>query len=97
MLDLKLIKEDIADINPDALLADGLDEAIIGVGNQFTNTPVVVYDYDKCIEIFMRDNDWDYEDAMDWMQFNVIGSYMGEGTPIFMTVFKPGPDEQPSS
>tara|TARA_R110000824_G_scaffold6612_2_gene30541 strand:+ start:7310 stop:7588 length:279 start_codon:yes stop_codon:yes gene_type:complete len=87
MLDLKLIKEDIADINPDALLADGLDEAIIGVGNQFTNTPVVVYDYDKCIEIFMRDNDWDYEDAMDWMQFNVIGAYMGEGTPIFMTVF----------
>ena len=35
----------------------------------------------------MRDNDWDYEDAMDWMQFNVIGAYMGEGTPIFMTVF----------
>jgi hypothetical protein len=87
MLDLKLIKEDIADINPDALLADGLDEAIIGVGNQFTNTPVGVYDYDKCIEILMRENDWDYEDAMDWMQFNVIGAYMGEGTPIFMTVF----------
>ena len=85
---LKLIKEDIADINPDALLADGLDEAIIGVGSQFTNTPVVVYDYDKCVEILMRDNDWDHEDAIDWMQFNVIGAYMGAGTPIFMTKFE---------
>tara|TARA_R110002020_G_scaffold81803_1_gene202925 strand:- start:107 stop:379 length:273 start_codon:yes stop_codon:yes gene_type:complete len=87
MKDLKLIREDIADINPDALLADGLDEAIIGIGAQFTNVPVVVYDYDKCVDIFMRDNDWDYEDAIEWMQYNVIGSYLGEGTPIFMTVF----------
>jgi len=34
-----------------------------------------------------KDNGWDYEDAMDWMQFNVIGAYMGVGTPIFMTAF----------
>ena len=84
---LKLKREDIGLINPDAMLADGLDGAIIGYGHQFTNAPVAIYDYDKCIEIFMKDNDWDYEDAMEWMQFNVVGAYVGPGTPIFMTVF----------
>jgi len=84
---LKLTREDIADINPEAIIFDELDEAIIGVGKQFTGAPVVVYDYDRCIAIFMRDNDWDHEDAIDWMQYNVLGAYLGEGTPIFMTVF----------
>jgi len=79
--------EDLASINPDALLADGLNEAIIGFGHQFTTAPVAIYDYEKCIEIFMRDNDWGYEDAMEWMQYNVVGAYVGSGTPIFMTVF----------
>ena len=84
---MKIRFEDITDINPNALLADGLDEAIIGFGHQSSTAPVIIYDYDKCIEIFMRDNDWDYEDAMEWMQFNVIGAYVGAGTPIFMTTF----------
>ena len=87
MSDLRVRKEDIADINPDALLADGLDDAIIGFGHQCGSPPVVIYDYDRCVEIFMRDNNWDHEDAMEWMQFNVIGAYVGPGTPIFMTVF----------
>ena len=46
--------QELADLNPDALLVDGLNEAIIGFGHQFTNAPVAIYDYDKCIEIFMK-------------------------------------------
>ena len=80
--------EELADINPEALLVDGLNEAVIGFGHQFTSAPVAIYDYDKCIEIFMRDIGWDHEEAMEWMQFNVIGAYMGTGTPIFMTKFE---------
>ena len=79
--------EELAALNPEALLVDGLNEAVIGFGHQFSNAPVAIYDYDKCIEIYMRDNGWDYDEAMDWMSFNVIGAWMGEGTPIFMTKF----------
>jgi hypothetical protein len=25
-----------------------------------------------------------YEDAIEWMEFNVVNAYYGEGTPIFM-------------
>jgi len=80
--------EELSALNPDALLVDGLNDAIIGFGHQFTNAPVAIYDYDKCIEIYMRDNGWDYEEAMEWMSFNVIGAWMGAGTPIFMTKFE---------
>ena len=80
--------EELAALNPEALLVDGLNEAVIGFGHQFSNAPVAIYDYDKCIEIYMRDNGWDYDEAMDWMSFNVIGAWMGEGTPIFMTKFE---------
>jgi len=79
--------EELAALNPEALLVDGLNEAVIGFGHQFLNAPVAIYDYDKCIEIYMRDNGWDYDEAMEWMSFNVIGAWMGEGTPIFMTKF----------
>ena len=80
--------EELAALNPEALLVDGLNEAVIGFGHQFSNAPVAIYDYDKCIEIYMRDHGWDYDEAMEWMSFNVIGAWMGEGTPIFMTKFE---------
>tara|TARA_A100001388_G_scaffold62945_1_gene43953 strand:- start:6342 stop:6566 length:225 start_codon:yes stop_codon:yes gene_type:complete len=63
--------------------ADGLDDAIIGVGLQFDKPDRLIYDYDKCIDILMKLNNWTDEEAIEWMEFNVRGAYVGEGTPIF--------------
>ena len=79
------IRNDIAYVNPEALLVDGLDEAIIGIGHRAGSLPVAVYDYDKCVEVFMKLNDWDFEDAIEWMEYNVVNAWHGEGTPIFMS------------
>tara|TARA_R110002094_G_scaffold24477_1_gene36734 strand:- start:3 stop:281 length:279 start_codon:yes stop_codon:yes gene_type:complete len=84
MVNVNDIVGEISRINPAALTADGLDAAIIGYGSQHGTDPVVIYDYDTCVEIFMKDNDWDYDGAIEWMEFNVVGSYVGTGTPIFM-------------
>ena len=46
--------EEIEDINPEALLCDGFDEAIIGIATDFT-TPRIIYSVTKCIEILMKD------------------------------------------
>ena len=81
------IREELAALNPQALLADGLDDALIGWGLQATKMPVAIYNYDKCVEIFMRDNDWDYEGAIEWMEYNVVSAWHGEHTPIFMRQF----------
>lgn len=64
------------------LLADGLDEAFIGIGWQF-NTPFAVYDRDKCIEI-LESQGMTPEEAQEYFYFNTQGAYVGEQTPIFL-------------
>tara|TARA_B100000287_G_scaffold358405_1_gene350070 strand:+ start:558 stop:824 length:267 start_codon:yes stop_codon:yes gene_type:complete len=76
--------EEIAKINPSALVCEGFDEAIIGWGAQHGSEPVIIYDYLACLKVLMRDNDWDMDEAGEWMEYNVVNSYAGKGTPIFM-------------
>ena len=63
--------------------ADGFDDAIIGVGRQVDKPDRLIYDYDKCLLILMTDQSFTEEEAIEWMEFNVKGAYVGEGTPIF--------------
>jgi len=64
------------------LLADGFDEAFIGIARQFTN-PFAVYDREKCIEILTA-NGITEDEAEEYFQFNVEGAYVGESTPAFL-------------
>ena len=75
------------------LLADGFEEAFVGIGNQHTKEPVAIYDREKCIEILVRrfsksgrkDEDDLYTEAVEYLDFNVTGSWVGDRTPIFMS------------
>lgn len=72
------IKEKLSEINPDAILWDGLDSAIIG----FTNDGKAVYDIDKMIIETQQMNDISFEDATEWVDFNILNAYVGEYTPV---------------
>lgn len=65
------------------MLADGFEDAFIGIGRQFSNPPYAIYDRQKCIEILMQD-DMDYDEAEEYFEYNVQGAYVGESTPCFM-------------
>jgi hypothetical protein len=76
----------IGDINEHALFADGFDGAIIGYD---AISYCVVYDYNKCLEILMNGQPEGYEgmtypEAHEYMEFNVVGAYVGDFTPIFL-------------
>ena len=73
-------------MNPDALLADGLDDALIGFASRCGMDTVAVYDRDKCIEVLMRNEGFTYDGAQEWMDFNVEGAYLGPGTPMYLTL-----------
>ena len=64
--------------------AEGLDEALIGTAFRIDLGEILVYDYDKCVDIFMDINGWTEDEAIEWVDFNVVGAYVGEGTPIFV-------------
>ena len=78
-------KELIAEHNPDALLADGFDDAIIGIGNVACSQPVVVYDKDTCVNILVDRDGMSEEDAWEYLDYNTFGAYVGENSPIFIT------------
>ena len=65
------------------LLADGFEDAFIGVAESFGTAPKACYNYDACIDILMKD-DMDYGEALEYLEFNVTQAYVGERTPAFI-------------
>ena len=54
--------------------ADGFDEAIIGYCRICGREDVLAYDYWKCIDILKERDGMSAEDAIEFMEFNVIGA-----------------------
>ena len=81
-------KEQIAELNSEALFADGFDDALIGYN---ANSFCAVYDYDKCMEILMQpsltSDKMTREEAHEFMEFNVVSAYVGDFTPSFVHTF----------
>jgi hypothetical protein len=63
----------------DLLIADGFDDAIIGIDDSSMR---VIYSVDKCVNILMLGG-MDLDEAIEYFEFNVRGSYVGEKTPIW--------------
>lgn len=59
--------------------ADGFDDAVVGIE---VNTFRLVYSIDKMIAILTKD--MSYEDAIEYLDFNVFSAYVGEKTPIYI-------------
>lgn len=80
MIDLDLAVEYWDDL----LLADGFNKAIVGIQE---DTGIVFYSREKVIQILMEDLELDLIDAIDYAEFNVFNTYVGEKTPVFLHDF----------
>lgn len=63
------------------LKADGFDDAVIGIE---LSSGRLVYDTDKMVHILMNDEEMTEEDALEYLDYNVINAYVGEQTPIYI-------------
>lgn len=61
------------------LIADGFDSAVIGIDE---NSMRLIYSVEKCINILMGQG-MEMTEAVEYFDFNVSGSYMGDKTPIW--------------
>ena len=78
----QFIEEYYPDEQNHILLADGFDEAFLGVGCSCGGKNVAIYDRAKCIRILERD--MSNTEAEEYFCFNTEGAYVGDYTPIFM-------------
>jgi hypothetical protein len=77
--------EQILEIFPEEelLKADGFDDAIIGVEQTQLR---LVYDIDKMRNILIEQEGMSFEEAMEYLDFNVFGAYVGEQTPLYIQI-----------
>lgn len=77
--------DELADANPEALLADGLEEAYIGLTVNHHHPAVAVYDFDKCMQVLI-DEGLTEDEASEYLEFNTLGAYVGVNGPLFVKV-----------
>tara|TARA_R110002110_G_scaffold162785_9_gene362300 strand:+ start:6542 stop:6796 length:255 start_codon:yes stop_codon:yes gene_type:complete len=76
----------------DVLYADDLDYALIG--HTLTGEHMLaVYDYWRCVEWFEQTTDMSYQEAIEWVDFNVTGAFVGPQTPIFIETIDDSEEE----
>lgn len=74
----------LKEIDPNIITYDGLEDALICYCDIFNKT-IAIYDKDKVIKILMDNNNWTEDDAEDFYEYNIIGTYSGDLTPGFIT------------
>lgn len=61
-------------------IADGFDDCVLGI---CPSTYKIIYSYNSCLDVLMTRDKMTYQEAVEFMDFNVVGSYVGEKTPIW--------------
>jgi hypothetical protein len=70
----------------EALTADGFEDALIGYVERASQSPVALYSREACIQILMNRDGMSLDGANEFFDFNVVGAYVGDGTPAFATL-----------
>jgi hypothetical protein len=74
----------VKDNDEEAMFADGLDDAIIAISrDSLTGKYRVVYDVARIVQVLINDQGMDEDEAYEHMEFNIIGGYVGDMTPIW--------------
>ena len=76
--------DDLFEMNPDALFADGFEDAVLGYTLNHHHAHVVVYDWEKCVAILMERDGMDEHEAIEFIEFNTLSAYVGESGPLFV-------------
>lgn len=84
------LKDWLGEVYPGLILADGFEDAFLGVCEQRGDpTAVACYDYNKCIDILISRDGMTYEEAEEYFSFKVSGAHIKNG-PIYLITISRG-------
>ena len=67
-----------------AIILDGLDEAIVGITEEFGTGRRILYSKDKILDILMKRDLMTNSEAEEFYDYNILGLYAGEQNPVFL-------------
>ena len=67
-----------------AILLDGLNDAIIGIVEEFGNGPRILYSKNKILQILEDRDGMTTEEAVEFYDHNILGLHAGEQNPVFL-------------
>ncbi len=77
------IREQLQEVEPEALFAHDLDDALVGIVRQ-AHRLFACYSMKKIIEILMERDQMSITDALEFYDYNIVGAFVGEYTPVFL-------------
>lgn len=72
--------ETITEFNPEAKLADGFNDSILG----YDTKGRVIYSVNSVLDTLVNRDGMNYDEAQEYFGFNIECAYVGEYTPIYM-------------
>jgi hypothetical protein len=61
-----------------------LEDALVGIGYRCGQPALAVYSVEKAAQVLIERDGMSYEEAMEFLEFNSVGAWVGEHTPIWM-------------
>jgi len=80
------MKVDINEYAEGAVLLTGLDEAIVGITDEFGAGRRILYSKDKIISILQERDGMTWSEAEEFFDYNIKGGYFGEQNPVFLEI-----------
>lgn len=75
----------VAEHNENAKVYDEYEEALIGVAYRAGGMPpVAAYDYEKCIDLLVEQHGMEYDEALEYFEYNTLSAWFGDETPLFI-------------
>jgi len=67
------------------LYPSGFENCILGVAERFGGPPIVVLDLEKMLAT-LEEQGMNHDEALEYFEYNILGAYVGEETPVYMHV-----------
>jgi len=68
----------------EAIFYDGYDEALVGIAQRCGQPDLPVYSREKIVDIIMERDGCEYDEAQEFVDFNIAGGWLGENTPVLL-------------
>lgn len=78
------VLEALSEENPEALLADGFEHALVGIARRAGEPALAVYSISRAINHLVIKGGLTHEGAEEYPEFNSIGAWNGPHSPIWL-------------